>query len=236
MSDTTDLFTGTSGEPEEPSAPSSCPAMRRLGGRAGTSPAPTGAVRSWAGYGLPCWPGRLRPEAQPPRGTGLSAMLLPELQRLAQSLGIPGTARMRKGELIAAIEERQRGGEANQAARPRTMAGHGGAAAAERPVAGSQGANHNNSVQRGAPAGAGATRPFEQDAMEFETSTQPGLGSASCRRDRRQFALTAASAAAGVGPAVTAAAGGAQAAAPVASVSDVRQPGQRAAGRCPAVR
>jgi len=34
-------------------------------------------------------------------------MLLPELQSLAASLGISGTARMRKGELIAAIEERQ---------------------------------------------------------------------------------------------------------------------------------
>ncbi|HWH00488.1 MAG TPA: transcription termination factor Rho [Pilimelia sp.] len=43
-------------------------------------------------------------------GTGLSAMLLPELQSLAASLGISGTARMRKGELIAAISERQGGG------------------------------------------------------------------------------------------------------------------------------
>ncbi|PYC61171.1 transcription termination factor Rho, partial [Micromonospora arborensis] len=42
-------------------------------------------------------------------GTGLSAMLLPELQSLAASLGISGTARMRKGELIAAISERQGG-------------------------------------------------------------------------------------------------------------------------------
>ena len=40
-------------------------------------------------------------------GTGLSAMLLPELQSLAASLGISGTARMRKGELITAITERQ---------------------------------------------------------------------------------------------------------------------------------
>ena len=36
-------------------------------------------------------------------------MLLPELQRLAQSLGMTGTARMRKGELVAAIEQRQGG-------------------------------------------------------------------------------------------------------------------------------
>ncbi|WP_433115156.1 transcription termination factor Rho [Micromonospora sp. CA-246542] len=51
-------------------------------------------------------------------GTGLSAMLLPELQSLAASLGISGTARMRKGELIAAISERQ-GGNAAGTPRPR---------------------------------------------------------------------------------------------------------------------
>jgi transcription termination factor Rho len=43
-------------------------------------------------------------------GSGLSSMLLPELQSLASSLGISGTARMRKGELVAAITERQGGG------------------------------------------------------------------------------------------------------------------------------
>jgi transcription termination factor Rho len=36
-------------------------------------------------------------------------MLLPELQTMAASLGISGTARMRKGELIAAIQERSDG-------------------------------------------------------------------------------------------------------------------------------
>jgi transcription termination factor Rho len=92
-------------------------------------------------------------------------MLLPELQRLAQSMGILGTGRMRKGQVIAAIEERQQGSGA-------------GNRAAERAAGGSQGAQNEKSVQRGAPAGAGATRPFEQDAMEFETSTQPGLGNA----------------------------------------------------------
>ncbi|SCG58449.1 transcription termination factor Rho [Micromonospora inositola] len=45
-------------------------------------------------------------------------MLLPELQSLAASLGISGTARMRKGELISAITERQ-GGAAAGTPRPR---------------------------------------------------------------------------------------------------------------------
>ncbi|NIL57009.1 transcription termination factor Rho [Salinispora arenicola] len=46
-------------------------------------------------------------------------MLLPELQSLAASLGISGTARMRKGELISAITERQGGGAATGTPRPR---------------------------------------------------------------------------------------------------------------------
>ncbi len=48
-------------------------------------------------------------------------MLLPELQSLAASLGISGTARMRKGELISAISERQ-GGAAAGTPRPRAEA------------------------------------------------------------------------------------------------------------------
>ncbi|MGK5114352.1 transcription termination factor Rho [Geodermatophilus sp. CPCC 205506] len=45
------------------------------------------------------------------RGSGLSGMLLPELQRLAAELGISGTGRMRKGDLVAAISARQVGGD-----------------------------------------------------------------------------------------------------------------------------
>jgi transcription termination factor Rho len=51
----------------------------------------------------------IRAAAKPRRrsGTGLSAMVLPELQALASSLGISGTGRMRKSQLIAAIQEKQ---------------------------------------------------------------------------------------------------------------------------------
>jgi transcription termination factor Rho len=41
------------------------------------------------------------------RGSGLAGMLLPELQQMASGLGISGTAKMRKSELIAAIQARQ---------------------------------------------------------------------------------------------------------------------------------
>ena len=43
-------------------------------------------------------------------GAGLSSMVMPELVRIAQTLGIPGAGRMRKGQLIEAIEARQGGG------------------------------------------------------------------------------------------------------------------------------
>ncbi|WP_067484091.1 transcription termination factor Rho [Actinomadura hibisca] len=45
-------------------------------------------------------------------GTGLSAMVLPELKALASSLGITGVTGMRKSQLIAAIQEKQGGGSA----------------------------------------------------------------------------------------------------------------------------
>jgi transcription termination factor Rho len=56
-------------------------------------------------------------EARPRRrAAGLSGMLLPELQGLATTLGITGTGRMRKGELVAAIQAKQGGNGAGQSA------------------------------------------------------------------------------------------------------------------------
>ncbi|WP_327369872.1 transcription termination factor Rho [Streptomyces sp. NBC_01217] len=45
-------------------------------------------------------------------GTGLDGMVLAELQQVASGLGIKGTARMRKGQLIEAIKEAQAGSSA----------------------------------------------------------------------------------------------------------------------------
>ncbi|WP_370467381.1 Rho termination factor N-terminal domain-containing protein, partial [Pseudonocardia hydrocarbonoxydans] len=47
---------------------------------------------------------------------GLTGMVLAELRQLAEELNISGTTGMRKGDLIAAIKERQ--GAAPQAAAP----------------------------------------------------------------------------------------------------------------------
>ncbi|MER5440783.1 transcription termination factor Rho [Streptomyces sp. NPDC002790] len=50
------------------------------------------------------------------RGTGLDGMVLAELQQVASGLGIKGTARMRKSQLIEVIKEAQSGGGNAQAA------------------------------------------------------------------------------------------------------------------------
>jgi transcription termination factor Rho len=109
-------------------------------------------------------------------GTGLSAMLLPDLQRLAQSMGIMGTGRMRKGQVIAAIEERQGSGTARGGAAVGSQTPERAARGSRGEGRGSQGTQNDNSAKREAPAGAGATRPFEQDTMDFDISTPPGVG------------------------------------------------------------
>ena len=48
------------------------------------------------------------------RTTALSAMRLPELQAVASEMGIPGTAKMRKSDLVAAIRERRGGGRTDR--------------------------------------------------------------------------------------------------------------------------
>ncbi|WP_286959022.1 MULTISPECIES: transcription termination factor Rho [Arsenicicoccus] len=50
------------------------------------------------------------------RTTALSAMRLPELQAVASEMGISGTAKMRKSDLVAAIRERRGGGRTSGAA------------------------------------------------------------------------------------------------------------------------
>ncbi|HEX4398694.1 MAG TPA: transcription termination factor Rho [Trebonia sp.] len=87
-------------------------------------------------------------------GDDLSKLRVSDLQGLAQQLGISVTARMRKGDLVAAIQERQGGG---RSATARTS---------------------EESPTRVASAGAGAPRPLNQDAMEADTSIRSGIGDA----------------------------------------------------------
>ena len=78
---------------------------------------------------------------------------MPELQRIAQTMGIPGAGRMRKGQLVEAIEARQGG-----APRQETRSAKQG------------------SDQRVASAGADSTRLRKQGPMEPDTRSQSGIG------------------------------------------------------------
>ena len=58
-----------------------------------------------------------RPRRRSTTGGGLAGLVLPELQALAADLGIAGVGRLRKGQLIEAIQQRQ-GGPTGEAATP----------------------------------------------------------------------------------------------------------------------
>ena len=92
-------------------------------------------------------------------------MLLPELQSLAASLGISGTARMRKGELIAAISERQ-GGNAAGTPRPRAEV-----AAAAAPTREGVRAEVRETADRPAAEGRSADQAPAEPAAETEGRT-----------------------------------------------------------------
>jgi len=139
VSDTSELLGGASTASEDAPVGTPAPSAAAAGpseGDLGSPEATTSASKS-----------RSR------NGTGLSSLLMPELQRIAQTMGIPGAGRMRKGQLVEAIEARQGGGP--------------------RPEAGTA---KQGSDQRVASAGADSTRPRKQGAMEPETNTQSGIG------------------------------------------------------------
>jgi transcription termination factor Rho len=139
VSDTTEVLSGAPSVSEDAPAGISEPSAA-AGGSAQGEPTAPGARASTS-------------KSRSRSGTGLSSLLMPELQRIAQTMGIPGAGRMRKGQLVEAIEARQGGA-------PRQEAG-----------AASQGSN-----QRVASAGADSTRLRKQDAMEPDIRTQSGIG------------------------------------------------------------
>jgi transcription termination factor Rho len=89
-------------------------------------------------------------------GAGLSSLLMPELQRIAQTMGIQGAGRMRKGQLVEAIEAKQGGGPRQETA-----------------------AAKQASDQRAKSAGADSTRSRKRGAVESGTRTRPGIGEGS---------------------------------------------------------
>jgi transcription termination factor Rho len=200
VSDTTELFTGSSGVPEASPGHSSDSGPSANAGAAagapagpGLSPSAAGAASTTAGAGAPA--GETVTD-KPARhgGPGLSSLKLADLQRVAQSMGITGTGRMRKSQLIEAIQSKDGGGGARQgggatqsqpSAAPAQDSGRSAG-----PSAGNGSGALDNSVQRGASAGAGAPRHREQDAMESDTITQPAQGDAAQASSPAQEAAT----------------------------------------------
>ena len=146
-SEPTDLFTGSPAAPGETPLQPETPGLHPAAADTAGSPDPV--TREPAAQAGGSGPARVAgPDAEPVTGragrdaTELSAMLLPELQRMAQSIGITGTARMRKSQLVEAIQDRQGG----RTAAPHTTR---------------RGAALDNSAQRAASAGADAARHRE---------------------------------------------------------------------------
>ncbi|SHN35329.1 transcription termination factor Rho [Actinacidiphila paucisporea] len=106
-------------------------------------------------------------------GTGLDGMVLAELQQLASGLGIKGTARMRKSQLIETIKERQAGGGASAPAAPAAADG-----AADKPKRRTTSkARIEKSDGEAAPAAAAATATAapeqRQEHKQIEIPGQP---------------------------------------------------------------
>src|SRR5689334_8424517 len=101
-----------------------------------------------------------------PRTGSLSALRLPELQAVAAQLGISGTARMRKSDLVEAIKARQSGRSAAPAAdtAPAGSAPSNGAPTSSTPAP--RPAPRTRGRRAGAPAGPPAPRAAENGGPE----------------------------------------------------------------------
>ena len=97
VSDTTELLSGASSASEDAPAGNSAPRAAAGGASQGDLGSPPGAMTTTS-------------KSRSRTGTGLSSLLMPELQKIAQTMGIPGAGRMRKSQLVEAIEARQGGG------------------------------------------------------------------------------------------------------------------------------
>ncbi len=94
------------------------------------------------------------------RTGSLTALRLPELQAIAAQLGISGTARMRKSDLVEAIKARQAGGAAPAASAPPEPASNGASSSTPAPTP----APRTRGRRAGAPAGPPAPRAGADEA------------------------------------------------------------------------
>jgi transcription termination factor Rho len=110
-------------------------------------------------------------DEKPRRSGSLSTMKVAELQGLAASMGITGTAKMRKNDLVAAIKDRQSGGTG--AAQSRVSAPEG---------AGSEAATATEDRREAAPA---REQRGDRDAERPDRGRRTGEGFREERQQRR---------------------------------------------------
>jgi transcription termination factor Rho len=110
------------------------------------------------------------------RGAAISALRLPELQALAAELGVTGTSKMRKSDLVDAIRTKRSGGRAPAAESPRTS--EPAAAAPEQ-----------QRTETRAPATRRETRPEQQDRAASSTQASGAPTEAPVRVDSRLEAV-----------------------------------------------
>ncbi|GGR37020.1 transcription termination factor Rho [Streptomyces netropsis] len=111
-------------------------------------------------------------------GTGLDGMVLAELQQVASGLGIKGTARMRKGQLIEVIKEKQAGSASSAKA------------AEAAPAAETKPKRRATSKARTGEAAAAAEKPAEKAAaqQQIEIPGQPSSDEQPAGERRRRRA------------------------------------------------
>ncbi|MGW0941467.1 transcription termination factor Rho [Streptomyces sp. NPDC002623] len=123
------------------------------------------------------------------RGTGLEGMVLAELQQVASGLGIKGTARMRKSQLIEVIKEAQAGGGS---AAPKAAAAPAGEVAETKPkrraTSKSRTGDAAEKTAEAAPAEAAAEKAVAQQQIEIPGQPAGGNEAPAERRRRRATA------------------------------------------------
>ncbi|WP_327264461.1 transcription termination factor Rho [Streptomyces sp. NBC_01232] len=120
-------------------------------------------------------------------GTGLDGMVLAELQQVASGLGIRGTARMRKSQLIEVIKEAQAGSGAPKAAAS-AAADTAEAKPKRRATSKARSATADASQAGGAAAEAPAEKPAAQAQIEIPGQPASDDAPAGERRRRRATA------------------------------------------------
>ncbi|MGY3679695.1 transcription termination factor Rho [Streptomyces sp. TE33382] len=116
-------------------------------------------------------------------GTGLEGMVLAELQQVASGLGIRGTARMRKSQLIEVIKEAQAGSSAAPKASTKAAAAPAGTDAESKPKR-----RATSKARTGDEAAAPADKPEAQQQIDIPGQPASDDQPAGERRRRRATA------------------------------------------------